>query len=255
MCPRPPSVRWPHATQSSTQQQGRWRQPHRNGRQVQPPPKTGSGHRRFSKLKAALRAVGDDDETAPSLREALKRARQQAVPLSTQDKVTQCESFLERARKRERVGTIERRGCRRGATVGDTSSRGQQRWRGCVLWWSSCRRRRKTVVPKSRPISRPVVSFTVRSSSGGAEGTLGVDGYAERTRCVEGCVGGPTELHGHIRPSFPRHSHVCFDRRCRQEKVPRGIMNRYGLRGVLVGRLLIRAPVAGVLSVQWKAGM
>ena len=103
--PRPPSVRWPHATQSSTQQQGRWRQPH-------PPPKTGVraphpdekvsvAQERVSKLEAALRAVGDDDETAPSLREALKRARQQAVPLSTQDKVTQCESFLERARKRE----------------------------------------------------------------------------------------------------------------------------------------------------------
>ena len=112
MCPRPLSVRWPHATQSSTQQQGRWRQPHRNGRQVQPPPKTGVraphpdekvsvAQERVSKLEAALRAVGDDDETAPSLREALKRARQQTVPLSTQDKVTQCESFLERARKRE----------------------------------------------------------------------------------------------------------------------------------------------------------
>ena len=42
----------------------------------------------------------------------------------------------------ERVDTTERRGCRRGATVGD------------------CRRRRKMAVPKSRPISRPVVSFT-----------------------------------------------------------------------------------------------
>ena len=56
---------------------------------------------RASKLEAALRAVGDDDDTAPSLREALKKARQQAVPLSPQDKVAQCESFLERARKRE----------------------------------------------------------------------------------------------------------------------------------------------------------
>ena len=75
----------------------------------------------------------------------------------------------------ERVGTIERRGCRRGATVGDTSSRVGappslqsfqstclQRWRGCVLSWSSCRRRRKMVVPKSRPISRPVVSSTIQ---------------------------------------------------------------------------------------------
>ena len=101
--PRPPSVRWPHAAQSSTQQQGRWRQPHRNGRQVQPQAdeKVSVAQERVSKLEVAFRAVGDDDETAPSLREALKKARQQAVPLSTQDKVTQYESFLERAKKRE----------------------------------------------------------------------------------------------------------------------------------------------------------
>ena len=65
-----------------------------------------------------------------------------------------------------------------------------------------------------------------RSSSGGAEGALGVDGHAERTRCVEGCVGGPTELHGHIRPSFPR------------------IMCRYGLRGVLVGEASHPGPIS-----------
>ena len=37
----------------------------------------------FPSSIAALRAVGDDDDTAPSFREALKKARQQAVPLST----------------------------------------------------------------------------------------------------------------------------------------------------------------------------
>ena len=112
--PRPKSVQWPRASkdvkpqqqprQFGTPQQGRWRQPQLDGRQGQPQaPKTGirSPHpdekaamaqERVSKLEAALRA-------APSLREALKKARQQAVP--PQDKVAQCESFLERARKRE----------------------------------------------------------------------------------------------------------------------------------------------------------
>ena len=98
-----------------------------------PDEKVSIAQKRVSKLEAALRAVGDDNETTPSLHEVLRRACQQAVLLSTQDKVTQCESFLERAReeggrgqrvgfcKPERVCTIERRGCRRGATVGDTS--------------------------------------------------------------------------------------------------------------------------------------
>ena len=119
--PRPKSVQWPRAPrdgkpqqqrQPGATQQGRWRQPHVQGRQGQPQaPKTGIraphpdeiavAQERVSKLEAALRAVGDDDDTAPNLREALKRARQQAVPLSTPDKVAQCESFLERARKRE----------------------------------------------------------------------------------------------------------------------------------------------------------
>ena len=154
--------------QPGATQQGRWRQPHVQGRQVQPQaPKTGIraphpdekvavAQERVSKLEAALRAVGDDDDTAPNLREALKRARQQAVPLSIPDKVAQCESFLERARKREaaarelllqadRVDTVECRGGRRGATVGDPSSRVgapslqlsqstcPQRCRGCML--------------------------------------------------------------------------------------------------------------------------
>ena len=52
-----------------------------------PDEKVAVAQERVSKLEAALRAVGDDDDTAPSLREALKKARQQAVPLSTQDKV------------------------------------------------------------------------------------------------------------------------------------------------------------------------
>ena len=66
-----------------------------------PDEKAAAAQERASKLEVALTAVGDDDNTAPNLREALKRARQQAVPLSTQDKVAQCESFLERAKKRE----------------------------------------------------------------------------------------------------------------------------------------------------------
>ena len=66
-----------------------------------PDEKVAVAQERVSKLEAALRAVGEDDDTAPNLREALKRARQQAVPLSIPDKVAQCESFLERARKRE----------------------------------------------------------------------------------------------------------------------------------------------------------
>ena len=78
---------------------------HRHRRQgsgaPHPDEKVAVAQERVSKLEAALRAVGDDDDTAPNLREALKRARLQAVPLSIPDKVAQCESFLERARKRE----------------------------------------------------------------------------------------------------------------------------------------------------------
>ena len=102
-----------HVSPERRHSKGRWRQPHLNGRQGQPQAlKTGIraphpdekaavAQERVSKLEVALRAVGDDDNTAPNLREALKRARQQVVPLSTQDKVAQCESFLERAKKRE----------------------------------------------------------------------------------------------------------------------------------------------------------
>ena len=118
----PKSVQWPRVSKDGKPQQqwrqpgptpqlGRWRQP-LNGRQGQPQvlktgfraphpdEKASAAQERVSKLEAALKAVGDDD-TAPSLRQALQKARQQAVPLSTQEKVTQCESFLERARKRE----------------------------------------------------------------------------------------------------------------------------------------------------------
>ena len=70
-----------------------------------PEEKVAVAQERVSKLQAALRAVGDDDDTAPNLREALKKARQQAVPLS------------------DRVDTVECRGRQRGASVGDASSR------------------------------------------------------------------------------------------------------------------------------------
>ena len=74
----------PMATCTGATQQGRWRQPHVQGRQGQPQaPKTGIraphpdekaavAQERVSKLEAALRAVGDDDDTVPNLREALK---------------------------------------------------------------------------------------------------------------------------------------------------------------------------------------
>ena len=107
----------------------------RQGSGRHPDEKAAVARERASKLEAALRAVGDDDDTAPSLREALKKARQQAVPLSPQDKVAQCESFLERARKREAAARelvlqaqteltrLSAEVVERGATVGDTSSR------------------------------------------------------------------------------------------------------------------------------------
>ena len=77
------------------------------------------------------------------------------------------------------------------------------------------------VIPKLRPISRPSFRPQFRSSSGGAE-------HAERTRCVEGCVGGPTELHGHIRPaSAGIRMSVFIDNATKRAD--------NGLRGVLVG--------------------
>ena len=116
--PRPKSVQWPRASKEGTFQQqpsqpgaspqlGRWRQVPQSQvlktgfRAPHPDEKASAARERVSKLEAALKAVGDDDDTAPSLRQALQKARQQAVPLSTQEKVAQCESFLERARKRE----------------------------------------------------------------------------------------------------------------------------------------------------------
>ena len=77
---------------------------------------------RVSKLEAALRAVGEDDDTAPNLREALKRARQQAVPLSIPDKVAQCETKEGRGpcQNRPEVGVLSGRfrpTMRRGARV------------------------------------------------------------------------------------------------------------------------------------------
>ena len=44
-------------------------------RAAHPDEKVSVAQERVSKLEAALRAVGDDDETAASLREALKKAR------------------------------------------------------------------------------------------------------------------------------------------------------------------------------------
>ena len=162
---KPQQQRQPGATQ-----QGRWRQPHVHGRQGQPQaPKTGIraphpdekvavAQERVSKLEAALRAVGDDDDTAPNLREALKRARQQAGPLSIPRQGCTMREFLGTGQEEggscqrvvfagpDRVDSVECRGGGRGATVGDVSSRVgappdlqlsqstcPQRCRGCVL--------------------------------------------------------------------------------------------------------------------------
>ena len=113
--PRPTSVQWPRAAKGNPSNNVSL-EPHiravgasrtfRVARGSHRCRRQGSGRRtpkRVSKLEAALRVVGEDDDTAPNLREALKRARQQAVPLSIPDKVAQCESYLERARKREAV--------------------------------------------------------------------------------------------------------------------------------------------------------
>ena len=90
MGPKPPSVRWPHATSpgaaTSTEDRGPGAAPRREASfQVGGCARSSCGRRR--------------DRSEPS--RGVKKACHQAVLLSTQDKVTQCESFLERARKRE----------------------------------------------------------------------------------------------------------------------------------------------------------
>ena len=54
---------------------------------------------RIAKLEAAIAAVGDEDETAPKLKEALRKARQQAQIPPIEVRVKSCEQILDRARK------------------------------------------------------------------------------------------------------------------------------------------------------------
>ena len=95
--PRPKSVQWPRAPkdgkpqqqQPGATQQGRWRQPHVQGRQGQPQaPKTGIraphpdekvavAQERVSKLEAALRAVGTTTTQLPT-----KRGVEESPPTS-----------------------------------------------------------------------------------------------------------------------------------------------------------------------------
>ena len=118
--PLPKSVHWPRAPkdgkpqqqQPGATQQGRWRQPHVQGRQGSHRHRRQGSERRtptrrlpwhksaFPSWRRHSELWGRRRHSSQS-REALKRARQQAVPLSIPDKVAQCESFLERARKRE----------------------------------------------------------------------------------------------------------------------------------------------------------
>ena len=74
---------------------------------------------RVSKLEAALRRRRHSSQPQGGVEES---------PPTSRAKVAQCESFLERAKKREaaaspsKVDTVECRGGGRGATVGDASS-------------------------------------------------------------------------------------------------------------------------------------
>ena len=68
-------------------------------RSLHPDVKVSVARDRITKLEAAIAAVGEEDETAPKLKEALRKARQQAQILPIEVRVKSCEQFLERARK------------------------------------------------------------------------------------------------------------------------------------------------------------
>ena len=55
---------------------------------------------RVAKLESALRTVGEDDETFPTLMAALKKAQSQAQERPIPDRIAPTRSFLERSEKR-----------------------------------------------------------------------------------------------------------------------------------------------------------
>ena len=155
--PRPKSVQWPRAPKHGKPQQQRQPRATQQCRWRLAAPQWSSGtatgtkdrdpgatpprrrwpwpHERVSKLEAALRAVGGRRRHSSEPPRGVEESPPASSASVNADKVAQCESFLERARKREaaarelllsspdRVDTVECRGRRRGATVGDTSSR------------------------------------------------------------------------------------------------------------------------------------
>ena len=107
---RPPAEKWPR-------QQGAPKQGHPL---VKPQPKVRGLHPdvnvsvardRIAKLEAAIAAVGEEDETAPKLQEALRRARQQAQSNNSwkaQKEVSKAQQLLMEAQSRhaERLAEV-----------------------------------------------------------------------------------------------------------------------------------------------------
>ena len=95
---RPPAEKWPR--QSGAPKPGQPPvQPQPKIRGLHPDVKVSMARDRIAKLEAAIAAVGDEDETAPKLKEALRKARQQAQIPPIEVRVKSCEQFLDRARK------------------------------------------------------------------------------------------------------------------------------------------------------------
>ena len=174
--PRSKSVQWPRAMDGKPQQpplqhraipqQGRWRQLHFNGRQgltgtedrdpaAAPRPRRVPWHKSaFPSWSGTQSGGGTTTTHLPVLREALKKARQQAVPLSTQDKGCAV---------RELLGTGQKGGwqppeswcCKRhfepswsAHTLQFSQLTSQQRLRGLACsGWNNCRRRKKMPDP------------------------------------------------------------------------------------------------------------
>ena len=94
---RPPAEKWPQPSkQGQPTLQPRIQDKVRG---LHPDVKVSVARDRISKLETALAAVGEDDETAPKLQEALRKARHQAQTPPVEVRVKSCENFLERARK------------------------------------------------------------------------------------------------------------------------------------------------------------
>ena len=95
---RPPAEKWPR--QSGAPKPGQPPvQPQPKIRGLHPDVKVSVARDRIAKLEAAIAAVGDEDETAPKLKEGLRKARQQAQIPPIEVRVKSCEQFLDRARK------------------------------------------------------------------------------------------------------------------------------------------------------------